>query len=534
MYKLMVIAGPNRGTSFEVENGETSIGRQSGNSVVLASSKVSKRHCVLVASHGELIVRDEGSSNGTFVNGVLSKERAIEVGDRISVGEFVLELTQPKQRTGLAIVPNSGKSQALASAVAGMDAPGLSSHELGAAAQPQTLQEKALFHFDHLVMPFFYGLALKNQWRLICMGVLAAFIAANLFISVSPLLESSRKTVVKETARRATFMARQIADQAGPLMASRAEGRVQIGAAENAEGVRLAAVTDMDNRIIAPSVRLNQYLTNGGEAVLLTKVRDLFRTGRETGVAVEIDSNTVGAVEPVKVYNSQTGKNATIGMAIVSIDTSIATMGLGDVGLVYSETFIISAILAAAALLILYRLTLKPLQILGDDMDKVLKGDMHQVTQEFKFEELNPLWDLINSALQRIPQSGGGQFGGTGKVEPPITAEDFVGPFRTLGTIAKTSLAICDGERKLLHISPTFEDLSGIRSDNSMGQDFNAVARDQAMAAMVSDLFDRAIPGGEGVSEEFEFSGVAYRVWALSFGTVGSVKCYVLIAEKGE
>ncbi len=37
MYKLMVIAGPNRGTSFEVENGETSIGRQSGNSVVLAS-----------------------------------------------------------------------------------------------------------------------------------------------------------------------------------------------------------------------------------------------------------------------------------------------------------------------------------------------------------------------------------------------------------------------------------------------------------------------------------------------------------------
>jgi hypothetical protein len=166
-------------------------------------------------------------------------------------------------------------------------------------------------------------------------------------------------------------------------------------------------------------------------------------------------------------------------------------------------------------------------------MDKVLKGDMHQVTQEFKFEELDPLWDLINSALQRIPQ-GGGQFGGTGKVEPPITAEDFVGPFRTLGLISKTSLAVCDGERKLLHISPTFEDVSGIRSDNSIGQDFNSVARDQAMAAMVSDLFDRTTPGGEGVSDEFEFSGVAYKVWAMSFGTAGAVKCYVLIAEKGD
>jgi pSer/pThr/pTyr-binding forkhead associated (FHA) protein len=533
MYKLMVIAGPNRGTSFEVENGETSIGRQSGNSVVLASSKVSKRHCVLVASNGELIVRDEGSSNGTFVNGVLSKERAINVGDRISVGEFVLELTQPRQRTGLSLVSKSASHSPALPGVEGVANAGLSSHELGMAAEPQTLQEKALFHFDHFVMPFFYGLLLKNQWRLICMGVLAAFIAANLFISVSPLLESSRKTVVKETARRATFMARQIADQAGPLMASRAEGRVQIGAAETAEGVRLAAVTDMDNRIIAPSTRMNQYLTNGGEAVLLTKVRDLFRNGRETGVSVEIDSSTVGAVEPIKVYNSQTGKNATIGMAIVSIDTTMATMGLGDVGLVYSETFIISAILAGIALLILYRLTLKPLQILGDDMDKVLKGDMHQVTQEFKFEELNPLWDLINSALQRIPQ-GGGQFGGTGKVEPPLTSEDFVGPFRTLGSVAKINLAVCDGDRKLLHISSAFEDMSGIRSDNSIGQDFNSVARDQAMAAMVSDLFDRAIPGGEGVSEDTEFSGVAYKVWALSFGTVGAVKCYLLIAERAE
>src|ERR1700678_497333 len=96
MYKLMVIAGPNRGASYSVENGETSIGRQSGNSVVLQSGRVSKRHCVLVASNGELVVRDQGSSNGTFVNGVLTKEKPIKSGDRISVGEFVFEVVESR------------------------------------------------------------------------------------------------------------------------------------------------------------------------------------------------------------------------------------------------------------------------------------------------------------------------------------------------------------------------------------------------------------------------------------------------------
>src|SRR4051812_12464257 len=99
MYKLTVVSGPNRGSSYSVqEDGETSIGRQTGNAIVLPSSKVSKRHCVLVVSDGELVVKDQGSSNGTFVNGSLTKIKKIQPGDRISVGEFVLELSEPAQR----------------------------------------------------------------------------------------------------------------------------------------------------------------------------------------------------------------------------------------------------------------------------------------------------------------------------------------------------------------------------------------------------------------------------------------------------
>jgi PAS domain-containing protein len=535
----MVIAGPTRGTSYPVENGETSIGRQSGNSVVLQSSRVSKKHCVLVARDGELLIRDQGSSNGTFVNGQLSKEKRLRSGDRISVGEFVFEVVEPRTSSsplqlegmgGASVIPFPNMS-------VGGGVGNNSSHDIGqsmlsAPAAPKTPQEKAMFVFEHWIMPIFYSMGMKNQWRMICLGVFAAFAVANLFVSISPLLQSSREAVVRETARRATFMARQIADQAAPMMAGRNETKVEIGAAESAEGVRVAVVTDMESRIIAPSSRMNQYLTTGSEAVLVSKMRDLFRGGRETGVSREIDDETVASIEPVKVYNQQTGKNAVIGMAVVSIDTTIATMGFGDIGLVYSESLILTALIGGLALFVMYRLTLKPLQILGDDMDKVLKGDMAQVTHEFKVEELNPLWDLINSALQRVPKSGAG-FGNM-KSEPTMSSEDFLGPMRTLGAAITAGLVVFDGERKILLINPAFEEMSGIRSDNSVGQDYSGVARDQGEAALVTDLLDRAQPGQEGSSENYDFSGVAHKVSVVCLGATGAPKCYLLIAARSD
>src|SRR5262249_16894543 len=160
------------------------------------------------------------------------------------------------------------------------------------------------------------------------------------------------------------------------------------------------------NRIIAPAIKQNSYLANGPEAIYAAKARDAFRKGAEHGIAWEIDSETVAAYEPVKVINPSKGRNEIVAMAIVSIDTTQATESLGEMGMVDSEPLILTGLLAGLLLMILYRLTLKPFQVLVDDMDRVLKGDMAQVTQEFKFEEMAPLWDLIASALNRVPRRG--------------------------------------------------------------------------------------------------------------------------------
>lgn len=546
MFKLTVVAGPNRGASYTIREGETTIGRQSGNVIVLPSVKVSKRHCSLIVTSEEVIVKDQGSSNGTFVNGILAKLRRVGVGDRISVGEFVLEVSQPPQRSafggsgggnviafpgmqGGAIVPAPGVIGGEGQAAPDLSASG------GSQQMPTDLKGKLLWYFEHHVMPIFYGLTMKHQWRMVGCGLFAAFVIGNLVISVHPLMESSRATVVKETGRRARFMARQIVERNTSALAQGAETRTEIGSIEREEGVRVAVLADLENRIIAPAMKSNQYLASGLEASLAIKARDAFRAGREEGIVKEVSSDTIVAIEPVRVIDPRQGKNVSVAMAIVSLDTSLATPDFGAMGVVYSETLILTGLLGGLILLILYRMTLKPFQVLNDDLDKALKGEISQVTHEFKIEELNQFWDVINATVQRVRRSSEGDLGGLGGGSLGPNPEDFTGPLRMLGGIARFGLVLLDHERKVLFINPMFEEISGIRSENAIGQDLGAVGRDQAFGALCTDILDRAMTGSEGSSEDFDFSGISYKMYAAAFGASGSSpKCYVVAAVRNE
>lgn len=550
MYKLTVIAGPNRGTSYPVNSGEISVGRQSGNTITLASSKVSKRHCVFLVNQNEVVVRDEGSSNGTFVNGILTKLKKLHAGDKISIGEFVFELVEPPKRINKPLpvsanmgnpiqldMPNfGGLPQAHASAppLAG-GITGIGQNIPAAQQTPKDLKGRVIWIFENQIMPYFYNLNTKNEWRMISIGLFGLFLLGNVVVTVYPLLESNRVTLMKETGARARFMAKQIAEQNAPFLAAHAETKTEIGMIENAEGVRLALLLDMDSRIIAPGSKMNQYFSSGSEALIAVKARENFLAGRETGYWIESD-NLVVAVEPVKVLSPTLGKNVVVAMAVVSIDTSISTPDVGEMGMVYSETVILTGILGGIILLILYKLTLKPFQVLNEDMDKALKGELSQVSHSFKIEELNSLWEIINSAVQRIPRGGSDSGNNLGNsIDAGPTIEQVSGPLRMLGDLGKFGMILLDADQRVVYLNSNFEELSGIRSDSSMGQLLSDVARDQAMSAFTSDLAGRVSTGSEGVSEDYDFSGVSHKVYAAGFGSPGtSPKCFLFIAVRND
>ena len=85
--RVVFIAGPLKGSAFELEEEALSVGRDSTNVVRLADSLLSRRHCRVERAGDRLVLKDLESLNGTFVNGRPVREHALSDGDRVTVGE---------------------------------------------------------------------------------------------------------------------------------------------------------------------------------------------------------------------------------------------------------------------------------------------------------------------------------------------------------------------------------------------------------------------------------------------------------------
>ena len=61
------------------------IGRHPGCDAWLGVRSVSRRHCCLVPSGSEVVVRDLGSTNGTWINGLRVDEGRLRPGDELAI-----------------------------------------------------------------------------------------------------------------------------------------------------------------------------------------------------------------------------------------------------------------------------------------------------------------------------------------------------------------------------------------------------------------------------------------------------------------
>jgi transcriptional regulator with PAS, ATPase and Fis domain len=90
--ELRVIDGPDRGLSAEVGASTLRVGTSAGCQLRLRDPTVSRLHCEVRARGDELRLRDTGSTNGTFVDGVRVYDATISSGSTISVGGSVLRV----------------------------------------------------------------------------------------------------------------------------------------------------------------------------------------------------------------------------------------------------------------------------------------------------------------------------------------------------------------------------------------------------------------------------------------------------------
>ena len=529
MYRLTVVAGPNRGASYLLREGENIIGRRDDNQIVLSSNKVSKSHCTIHVNAGQIDFEDLGSSNGTFLNGVLTKRGRLSAGDRLGVGDFVLQLmgNVKQQRQEQSVAMAAGAELMSFPSVVGPDVSTDTPH-VEEAPIAMDLPSRVKGIFDRIFLPFFYQMNLKTEWRFISLGVLVAAGILIILFSLVPLTSGYRQAVVRTSLEQAWVMAKGVAESNAEAIAKGQNSQVHMGFVEKAPDVYQAVVVDLDNRIIAPAQRLNQFFSSGPVAQLVVKAARLYRDGATKPVKQEVSENLVVSIEPIQVYQPRLGRNMVVALSVVSLDISRRTMGAGDLGLLYSQTLIFALIILACSAWILYRLVLKRFEVLNEDIDKVLQGELPQITNTFKHEEFNSLFEVIAGALQRVPKGGEGDFSMS---EQGFRVEDAMSVFESVSEVSGLSVLVCDDSKRVVYMNSAFEDLTGVRLMDAQGSEFSSVARDQATAMLFQELMTQLQMGGSA-RETAEFSGSSYEVHASALGST-AVKGYVFILNHG-
>src|SRR5208282_2010790 len=90
---LKVISGPTIGSFLKLRRTETTFGRSEENHYSFSeAADLSRFHCRITTEGKRIMIADNQSTNGTFVNGNLIDSMELRVGDLIEIGAIQMEL----------------------------------------------------------------------------------------------------------------------------------------------------------------------------------------------------------------------------------------------------------------------------------------------------------------------------------------------------------------------------------------------------------------------------------------------------------
>jgi pSer/pThr/pTyr-binding forkhead associated (FHA) protein len=89
---LVVVRGRGAGHEHALDRAKLVLGRGPGVDVAFDDAEMSRQHVAIEFTGGGFRLCDLGSTNGTVVNGTLVRARELAHGDRIELGQHVVQL----------------------------------------------------------------------------------------------------------------------------------------------------------------------------------------------------------------------------------------------------------------------------------------------------------------------------------------------------------------------------------------------------------------------------------------------------------
>jgi PAS domain-containing protein len=495
VFKLVVVGGKLRGKEFVLNDGENVVGRGSDNDVVVPIDGVSKKHLKITVNGETAFAEDMGSSNGTLINGKIIKRMTIKEGDKIALPNLIFQFVYVLEKKVIV------KKRVLKGSDTDEDAyDDLNQTE----PMPASLVAKPIWVFKHKIMPIIYSFNEQYEWSALVGILLFIFIAINISLTIVPVLSDSRRLLLREVGYRAKQYAAEVDRLNNVFLRDKNLDQVKTNflEGEDAEGVESYKLFDIEGRVYRPVSELNT-IVNDPFAVEALKYFKVEKNQDQEKIIRE--GNIVKVARAIKAHDKNLGRDVVV--AIISLSfapTSLATEAANN-SKAYLESLVTSGIVAIIFFGMLYYMTVRPLEDMKNQIERVLRGRQKELEMKILFKELYPLRNTINSILTRIKDL---QSSETGEAQSMEEEGPYIRSLEEFMAGAQGPVMILNSEKIIQRINPEAEDLIGLRENSASGQSILDTARDQGFAATIIDLCDQSA-NNEGCNQKevYEIGG---------------------------
>jgi PAS domain-containing protein len=495
MFKIVIVGGKLRGKEFILSDGENTIGRSSDNDVVVPVDGVSKRHLKITVNSDTAFAEDLGSSNGTLINGKIIKRLTIKDGDKIALPNLILQVVYVIEK----------KVVIKKKVVKGAEADEDSYDDLAQVEpMPESIIAKPIWIFKHKIMPIIYSFNEQYEWSALVGFLLFIFIAINISLTIVPVLSDSRRLLLREVGYRAKQYAAEVDRLNNVYLRDKNLDQIYTGFLEgqDAADVQSYKLFDMEGRVYRPVAELNTIVN---ESFAVDALKYFKVEKNQDQEMIQRDGNIVRVARAIKAHDKMLGRDVVV--AIISLSfapTSLATEAANN-SKAYLESLVTSGMVAIIFFGMLYYMTVRPLEEIKIQIERVLRGRQKEVESRIMFKELHPLRNTINSILTRIKEL---QSSDSGEIQSMEEDGPYLRSLEEFMAGAQGPVMILNSEKVIQRINPEAEDLVGLRENSAAGQSILDTARDQGFAATVIDLCDQSA-NNEGCNQKevYEIGG---------------------------
>jgi len=118
--RLRVIGGPEAGAMFVITAPRVSLGRGEENEIAIMDLKMSRKHAEIIKGPQGILIQDLASANGLVINGAPMRQWFLKNGDKIGIGNTVLEFISADMGRQMMLVPPSVTSSQVGTGTSGL------------------------------------------------------------------------------------------------------------------------------------------------------------------------------------------------------------------------------------------------------------------------------------------------------------------------------------------------------------------------------------------------------------------------------